>query len=687
MPVPSLIKLEIGTFKGFSESGLEFTAEIVSPYHTEYRPNIGEFIVVALTHESAVLGRITRFFPMGVLSSAEGEEYLAEMRRRNRDVPEDLKETKLRYTVSVKLLGGLEVRGEAFVYHPALRQLPHLGARVGTLSDEALAFVCALGKGEGHSVPIGHYVVGEAVYDGSSERPNLPVMFDLDHLMGRRTYVFARAGYGKSNLIKLLIARLYELRQPGGMIIFDPEGEYAFRDKKGRPGLADVPNLADKLVVYTNRSVPKEYRRWVAGEVRLNLADLRPSDVVTLCVAEGKQEAVFANVLRGLEPTQWRALVKLQEEKGYRSEEGRIAEVTQYGDSEKKGVVIGAIKNNLTPVIQSLHSSQSTLVRSLRGHLSKGRIVVVDISLLSTTNGYRVAGLLLNELFRRNQESFVAGSEGDVIPIIAVLEEAQAVLPKGVSDSSPFAAWVKEGRKYQLGAILVTQQPGSIAPELLSQGDNFFAFHLLSVGDLKSLQSHNAHYSDDVLASILNEPIKGNAYMWSAPDQPFVLPCRVANFETWADGLPKDRRSPDFRTPAEEEQSAQLKRRERLKAIVQQVVFCDQRVPLHTVKEVSSQPSCGELAVSKWNLLLQVGGVIAEDDDLKGEFGSTFPDGKPLAREEAVVDCLIELGCMVGRADGSDGKAYYVLDGGQVLAAGKKPKDTQLALTNMVALA
>lgn len=182
----SLFKLDIGTFKGFAESGLEFTAEIVSPYHTEYRPNIGEFIIVALTRETAILGRITRFFPMGVLSSWEGEEYLAEMRRRNREIPEDLKDTKLRYTVNVKLLGGIEVGNGEFIYHPSIRQLPHLGAKVGTLSDEALKFVCTLGVGERHSVPIGHYVIGETVFDGTGGRKEVPVMFDLHRLANLR---------------------------------------------------------------------------------------------------------------------------------------------------------------------------------------------------------------------------------------------------------------------------------------------------------------------------------------------------------------------------------------------------------------------------------------------------------------------------------------------------------------------
>ena len=73
--------------------------------------------------------------------------------------------------------------------------------------------------------------------------------------------------------------------------------------------------------------------------------------------------------------------------------------------------------------------------------------------------------------------------------MIAVVEEAQSVL--GISASQgegPFISWVKEGRKYDLGAVLVTQQPGSIPAEILSQGDNWFIFHLLAEGDLRALR-------------------------------------------------------------------------------------------------------------------------------------------------------------------------------------------------------
>jgi hypothetical protein len=162
--------------------------------------------------------------------------------------------------------------------------------------------------------------------------------------------------------------------------------------------------------------------------------------------------------------------------------------------------------------------------------LRQGAIVVVDISLLSSSAGNMLAGLILRRIFSHNQENFTGGDP--IIPVVAVVEEAQSVLGRSLDESSPFVEWVKEGRKYELGAILITQQPGSMAPELLSQADNWFCFHLLSEGDASTLGRYNSHFSDDVLAHLIGEPIQGNCFMWSAPLQPFVLPVRVKDFGT-----------------------------------------------------------------------------------------------------------------------------------------------------------
>ena len=96
--------------------------------------------------------------------------------------------------------------------------------------------------------------------------------------------------------------------------------------------------------------------------------------------------------------------------------------------------------------------------------------------------------------------------------------------------------WVKEGRKYDLGTLLVTQQPGSISDEILSQGDNWFVFHLLSNRDLQVLKNANAHFSEDILSSLLNEPIPGNGVYWSSVPingiaKPYPVSFRASNFE------------------------------------------------------------------------------------------------------------------------------------------------------------
>jgi hypothetical protein len=143
----------------------------------------------------------------------------------------------------------------------------------------------------------------------------------------------------------------------------------------------------------------------------------------------------------------------------------------------------------------------------------------------------QLSGLLLRRIFERNQEEFTA-AEPKTIPTIAVVEEAQAVLNERASAAEPYIAWVKEGRKYDLGALLITQQPGSIPTEILSQGDNWFIFHLLAAADLVSLQRANAHFSEDLLSALLNEPIPGQGVFWSSvAGKPYPVALRVLLFE------------------------------------------------------------------------------------------------------------------------------------------------------------
>lgn len=561
----------MGTFKGFSEKGYEFAAEIITPYDATMleRPQLGQFILIELGDlQEASLGRITKFVPSGLLATTEGEDYINSMQRRDQVIPDDLKKDKLKYRVEIKLLGAIRVakddRGnEKIIFVPSQRRLPHLGANVALPSNDVLKVLCSLSEGD---TDLGDYALGEFIYSGSIPKsmsmfrhlnPELKVRFNINNLVSKRTVVFARAGYGKSNLIKYLISELYkdsgknaitEKKAKIGTLIFDADGEYFWPDQiKNRPGLCDVPDLRTQMVVFTNRPANSPYyASWKAGEVKLDIRDLPARDVIGIAVSRDRQDNQNIIKLRSLSEDKWRSLVDLIDHDGLGADDDEVAKLIGYDNGVGNALAeIGAAKSNMFNVVNHLHDSNSKLISGTITALKQGLIVVVDISLLSSKAGNNIAGLLMRKIFNYNQENFTGGSSP--IPVNVVIEEAQSVLGKNLDESSPFVEWVKEGRKYDLGAILVTQQPGSMAPEILSQADNWFAFHLLSEGDAETLGRYNSHFSQDVLAHLIAEPIQGNCYMWSAPKQPFVLPVRIRNFEElYKEGIIEDKTAEPF---------------------------------------------------------------------------------------------------------------------------------------------
>jgi DNA helicase HerA-like ATPase len=541
----------VGIFRGFQQGGLEFHADLVLPYRNEFQniPMHGQFMLVQLeTPEEAVLGRIASFSSEGKLSFGSGEEFNIRALREDRQIPEDLREQYLKYRVNIRVLGVLRKNGKGLTFVPSHRRLPHVGSQVAFPSDDVLREIA------GHNIDgaaIGHLAFGEYIFAGGNIdleaqdwmqllQPEITVRFPVESLVSRRSFIFARAGFGKSNLNKLLFSKLYgttpyvtkrgEKRVPVGTVIFDPDGEYFWPDDKGRPGLSDVPALEDKLVVFTERKNPSMfYQSFVAGGIRLDIRRLRPGDVIAIALGPERQEQQNVRKLRGLSQDRWESLVNLIDVNGNATPLDEVRRLLDLSESQEAEAL--AARSNMTAIVRMLHDKSSQLMDMLIHALSEGKLCVIDVSQMRGGQSLVLSGLILRRIFDRNQQEFTA-AEPKTIPTIAVVEEAQAVLNGNSPASEPYVTWVKEGRKYDLGALLITQQPGSIPVEILSQGDNWFIFHLLSVADLNTLKKANAHFSDDLLSSLLNEPIPGQGVFWSSVGgKPYPVSLRVLSFE------------------------------------------------------------------------------------------------------------------------------------------------------------
>ncbi len=325
-----------------------------------------------------------------------------------------------------------------------------------------------------------------------------------------------------------------------------------------------MPHLKDRLVVFTSRKAPSQYYdSFVAAGIKLDIRTLSASDVITLALSPEKQDQQNVAKLRALRGQNWSDLVDLIHDDGNSADVNEIKRLLNANDMSD--VEVFAARANMTRIIGMLHDPASRLMDALLTALKDGKLCVVDVSQLRGGPSLILSGLILRRIFDRNQEEFTKDNPQS-IPTIAVVEEAQSVLNERSSAAQPYIEWVKEGRKYDLGALLITQQPGSIPGEILSQGDNWFIFHLLSASDLRCVKAANAHYSDDLLSSLLNEPIPGHGVFWSSVSgRPFPISFRPMLFEklyTTAD--------PQYGTAGVNTYASQL--RQRLHGEVQQVL-------------------------------------------------------------------------------------------------------------------
>ena len=434
----------VGVFRGFQQGGMEFHADLVLPYRNEFQniPMHGQFLLVQLeTPDEAVLGRIASFSSEGKLSFGSGEEFNIRAVREERPIPEDLREQYLKYRVNIRVLGVLRKNGKGLTFVPSHRRLPHVGSQVAFPSGDVLREIA------GHNIegaPIGHLAFGEYIYAAGNAQfeaqdwmqivpPEVMIRFPVESLVSRRSFVFARAGFGKSNLNKLLFAKLYEntphvlkrgnRQVPVGTVIFDPDGEYFWPDDKGRPGLCDVPSLEDKVVVFTERKIRSPfYQSFVAGGIKLDVRRLKPSDVIAIALGPERQEQQNVRKLRTLSQGRWEELVNLIDANGNTTALEGICALLDL-DAERQEMEALAARANMTAIVKMLHDKSSQLMDMLLHALSEGKLCIVDVSQMRSGQSLVLSGLILRRIFDRNQQEFTA-ADPQTIPTIAVVEEA-----------------------------------------------------------------------------------------------------------------------------------------------------------------------------------------------------------------------------------------------------------------------
>jgi hypothetical protein len=168
------------------------------------------------------------------------------------------------YTYKVKILGTFSSDGKDFV--TAVRKLPTVSYHARHISQREYDNI--LNKSNEKGIDIGKLCIGTTVQFESKS-----ILFDINKLKEKRTMIFAQSGFGKTNLMKVMLYHMIG-DTSYGKLIFDLNGEYCFKSKNTY-GLADVneQKVRDNLVLYTDKKFDDSYnKRFInGGPVLINM--------------------------------------------------------------------------------------------------------------------------------------------------------------------------------------------------------------------------------------------------------------------------------------------------------------------------------------------------------------------------------------------------------------------------------
>jgi DNA helicase HerA-like ATPase len=279
-------KVDFGVLYG--QKTTEDALLIYSSYEdAKASPQTGDFIVLTPKDEGGTkyLARVeAEIYDEDPIFRSQDKTLIAVHYARiaERELSERDKQKMFSYTYKVRILGTFVDTGQSLSFTTAVRKLPSVSYIARHVNKREIENI--LNKTNENGVEIGFLCVGENIFTDKG-----PILFNIEKLRSKRTMVFAQSGFGKTNLVKVLLYHMVK-NKTYGKLIFDLNGEYVLRSTEAKTyGLADInePNIRSNLVVYSDKEIPALYRNAggnfeYRGKVELDMENnLTVGDILT----------------------------------------------------------------------------------------------------------------------------------------------------------------------------------------------------------------------------------------------------------------------------------------------------------------------------------------------------------------------------------------------------------------------
>lgn len=326
------------------------------------------------------------------------------------------------------------------------KKLPSFFNTVKEIQKEDLAFITQ----PSYPLFLGNLRSGSKVMDFSISLPGREV---LSH----HVLIPASTGKGKSNLMSCL---LWEIANNDytGMLVLDPHDEYY-----GRTGIGlKDHHEKNKISYYTPSNPPPG-----AKSLKLNILKLKPEHFQgAINLSDPQRQCLHVYYKKFKQEWIYHILAETKVE-NVRFHEDTIAVVKR-----KLISLLGLDFENgrLTcSGIFEMISGENT-ISEICMDLEKSRIVIIDTSYFGGALEILVGTIISSEIFEKYKYYKKSGELENKPVVSIVLEEAPRVLGKNVLEqgSNIFETIAREGRKFKVGLIAITQLPSEIPKSILA---------------------------------------------------------------------------------------------------------------------------------------------------------------------------------------------------------------------------
>ncbi|NHJ03419.1 MAG: ATP-binding protein [Candidatus Heimdallarchaeota archaeon] len=409
-----------------------------------------------------------------------------------------------RLGATASILGYLEEKYDRII---SPRFPPYPGANVFRAPTEILSRIF----GKGH-ITIGHLRSHE----------NVAVKLNIDELVSKHFAVLAITGAGKSYSVAIIVSRIINELQ-GSVVIVDPHEDYV--------PFAQNKNIKGNVVVFSARkttgrqSIAFKLRNFRHNEL-LNLLEIPESATI--------QRDLFSRAYWQLQQTNrdW----DLDDLKN------KIDEIIEDLRGEEKKKEANRLENSkfglfsridLAPARDVLDKSSELPIYNTSGPslVKPNQISIITLTGLSTRTQQTIVDLLARKIFAAGRAKIRNEDNISKLPcaVLLVIEEAHNFIPASGRSSRALKQIGAEGRKFGVGLGLVSQRPGRLDSDVLSQCNTQIILRIVNPYDQQQILRSSESLSEDLLNDLPALNVGEAAIV--GPSLPLPALVKIAEFD------------------------------------------------------------------------------------------------------------------------------------------------------------